>query len=235
MAESSGFTPVVENYLKQLYLLGEQGKGPVSTTALAGALEVSPASVTSMFRKLAEQGLLAHEPYRGAQLTAAGQRAALEILRHHRLLELFLHRLGMLLDEVHEEAELLEHAVSERLESYLAAWLGDPAYDPHGDPIPTLAGEVPQRSECRLTSLKAGDHALISRVPHRDAQQLRALIDAGLEPEAEVELLAADTALGTVQLAVTSPLSVSRTATVTLSLAVAADVMVRVSPPEPER
>ena len=115
-------SPSAEDYLKHLYVLGQAGK--VSTQALADALEVAPASVTGMLRKLTEQGLVAHAPYQGARLTAEGERVALEVLRHHRLLELFLHRaLGVPLDEVHEEAEALEHALSEKLEARIAAWL----------------------------------------------------------------------------------------------------------------
>ncbi|AXH00794.1 metal-dependent transcriptional regulator (plasmid) [Deinococcus wulumuqiensis] len=225
MSASRPFTPVVENYLKQLYVLGEQG--PISTTALANALDVSPASVTSMLRKLTEQGLLSYAPYRGAQLTVEGERAALEVLRHHRLLELFLHRsLGIPLDEVHEEAEQLEHAMSERLETYIAAWLGDPTHDPHGDPIPTAAGDLPQRAERRLTSLSIGDVATIARVPDTDAQQLRGLIDVGLTPEAEVRLSAADAALGTVSLNVRATPSGQFGPAITLAQAVAATVTV---------
>lgn len=202
-----------EDYLKHLYALGQTGK--VSTQALADALEVAPASVTGMLRKLNEQGLVSHAPYQGAQLTAEGERVALEVLRHHRLLELFLHRaLGVPLDEVHEEAERLEHALSERLEARIAAWLGDPTHDPHGDPIPTLEGEVPARSERRLSQLAPGDSGVVSRVPDSDAEQLRALVTAGLTPGADVQVQAVDVALGTL----TARLE-GRSLTVSLSLA----------------
>lgn len=114
-------SPSAEDYLKHLYVLGQRGK--VNTQALADALDVAPASATGMLRKLTEQGLVSHAPYQGATLTAEGERVALEVLRHHRLLELFLHRaLGVPLDEVHEEAERLEHALSEKLEARIAAW-----------------------------------------------------------------------------------------------------------------
>lgn len=197
-----------EDYLKQLYVLGQSdraqaeraagGPGKVSTQALADALEVAPASVTGMLRKLTEQGLVSHAPYQGAALTAEGERVALEVLRHHRLLELFLHRaLGVPLDEVHEEAERLEHALSERLEARIAAWLGDPTHDPHGDPIPTLEGEVPERAERRLSQLAAGDAGTVSRVPDTDAAQLRALVQAGLTPGVRLRVLSVDAALGT--------------------------------------
>ncbi|MFC6619256.1 metal-dependent transcriptional regulator [Deinococcus radiophilus] len=225
MSEPAAFSPIVENYLKHLYLLGQEGG--VSTTALANALNVSPASATSMLRKLADQGLLMHTPYRGAQLTVEGERAALEVLRHHRLLELFLHRaLGMPIDEVHEEAERLEHAMSERLETYIAAWLGDPTHDPHGDPIPTLSGELPQRPERRLTSLRVGDSAVVARVPDTHADQLRALMTLGIQPEAEVQLVEAQAALGTVGLRVRAAGSADFSTPVTLAQSVAAQVSV---------
>ncbi|GHF59383.1 DtxR family Mn-dependent transcriptional regulator [Deinococcus metalli] len=207
-----------EDYLKHLYVLGQAGK--VSTQALATALEVAPASVTGMLRKLAEQGLVSHAPYQGARLTAEGERVALEVLRHHRLLELFLHRaLGVPLDEVHEEAEKLEHALSEKLEARIAAWLGDPTHDPHGDPIPTLEGEVPERAERRLSQLAPGDHGVVSRVPDGDAGQLRTLVGAGLTPGAAVQVQRVDGALGTLTARLDGQ-------ALTLSLGVAAQVHV---------
>ncbi|MFC5848498.1 metal-dependent transcriptional regulator [Deinococcus petrolearius] len=211
-------SPSAEDYLKHLLRLGHSGK--VSTQALADALEVAPASVTGMLKKLGEQGLVSHAPYQGARLTAEGERVALEVLRHHRLLELFLHRaLGVPLDEVHEEAERLEHALSERLEARIAAWLGDPTHDPHGDPIPTLGGELPERAERRLSQLAPGDHATVARVPDTDAGQLRALIAADLTPGARLRVRAVDTALGTLTVEVAGhPLI--------LSLGVAAQVQV---------
>ncbi|MBB5236126.1 metal-dependent transcriptional regulator [Deinococcus budaensis] len=212
-------SPSAEDYLKHLYVLGQRGK--VNTQALAGALGVVPASATGMLRKLHEQGLVDHAPYQGAELTSEGQQAALEVLRHHRLLELFLHRaLGVPLDEVHEEAERLEHALSERLEARIAAWLGDPTFDPHGDPIPTLEGELPARAERRLSQLAPGEAATVARVPDGDPAQLRALVAAGLTPGAALTLRQVDAALGTltVELAAGRPL--------TLALGVAAQVQV---------
>ncbi|MFC6616485.1 metal-dependent transcriptional regulator [Deinococcus radiophilus] len=191
MSRTALLSPAAEDYLKHMYLLSRQGR--VSTQALADALEVAPASVTGMLRKLTEQGLVLHAPYRGATLTIEGERAALEVLRHHRLLELFLYRaLGVPLEEVHEEAEALEHALSERLEARMAAWLGEPEYDPHGDPIPSLGGQLPQRPERPLSSLRAGDQERISRVPDLDRALLRRLLESGLRPEAEVLVIAAD-------------------------------------------
>ena len=216
-------SPSAEDYLKHLYVLGQSGK--VSTQALAAALDVAPASVTGMLRKLTEQGLVSHAPYQGARLTAEGERVALEVLRHHRLLELFLHRaLGVPLDEVHDEAEALEHALSERLEARIAAWLGDPTHDPHGDPIPTLGGELPARAERRLSQLAPGDCAVIARVPDGDAEQLRTLVGAGLTPGARLRIRAVDAALGTLTAEVGAP---GREGPgLTLALGVAAQVQV---------
>ncbi|WP_291425788.1 metal-dependent transcriptional regulator [Deinococcus sp.] len=211
-------SPSAEDYLKHLYVLGQSGK--VSTQALADALEVAPASVTGMLRKLTEQGLVSHVPYQGAQLTAQGEQVALEVVRHHRLLELFLHRaLGVPLDEVHEEAERLEHALSEKLEARIAAWLGDPTHDPHGDPIPTIDGELPVRAERRLSQLAVGDSGRVVRVPDADLVQLRALMAAGLTPGTPLRVLSVDTALGTLTVQVDyHPL--------TLSLTVSAQVQI---------
>ncbi|MFC6592087.1 metal-dependent transcriptional regulator [Deinococcus lacus] len=233
------FSPATEDYLKHLYLLGSAGAAAapkVTTQALADALGVAPASATGMLRKLADQGLVAHSPYRGARLTPEGERAALEVLRHHRLLELFLHRaLGVPLDEVHEEAEALEHALSERLEARIAAWLNDPTHDPHGDPIPSLGGELPARAEQGLSLIEPGRRARIARVPDRDAEQLRALVECGLKPEAEVVVREVDRALDTVLVAVAPPPgSQSDTwVTVTLSRAVAAQIQVHAAHLQP--
>lgn len=211
-------SPSAEDYLKHLYVLGEQGK--VSTQALADALGVAPASATGMLRKLTEQGLVAHAPYQGARLTTQGEQAALEVLRHHRLLELFLHRaLGVPLDEVHEEAERLEHALSEKLEARIAAWLGDPTHDPHGDPIPTPCGQLPRRAERQLSHLGTGQQATVARVPDSDPAQLRALVTAGLTPGAVLKVQSVDTALGTLTLDLAG-------GALTLSLEVAAQVQV---------
>lgn len=219
-------SPSAEDYLKHLYLLSvaglQQGQSQkVSTQALADALAVAPASVTGMLRKLAEQGLASYVPYQGAGLTAEGERVALEVLRHHRLLELFLHRaLGVPLDEVHEEADRLEHALSEKLEARIAAWLGDPTHDPHGDPIPSLTGELPTRFERRLSQLAAGDMGIISRVPDSNSQQLRALMQAGLTPETSMSVVSIDTALGTMSIQLADK-------QVTLALSIAAQVKIR--------
>ncbi|MBB5234326.1 metal-dependent transcriptional regulator [Deinococcus budaensis] len=214
---SRTLSPSAEDYLKQLYLLGRAGT--VGTQALADALNVTPASTTGMLRKLTELGLVNHAAYRGASLTPAGERVALEVLRHHRLLELYLHRaLGYPLDEVHDEAERLEHVISETFEARIAAWLGDPAFDPHGAPIPGLNGELPALDERPLGTLELGEGALITQVPE-DPAVLRALMDAGLTPGVAVKVLRHDLALGTLTLEVDGmPL--------TLALAVAGRVRV---------
>jgi DtxR family Mn-dependent transcriptional regulator len=129
-------TEAIQHYLREIYKLGE-GRGRVSVTALAKAQHVSPASASAMVKKLDALGLAAHEPYRGVTLTAAGERVALEVIRHHRLLELYLaETLGVHVDDVHEEADRLEHALSEELEERIDRALGFPTHDPHGDPIP---------------------------------------------------------------------------------------------------
>lgn len=189
-----------EDYLKQLYRLGQGGT--VGTQALADALNVTPASTTGMLRKLTDLGLVEHAAYRGARLTPAGEKVALEVVRHHRLLELYLHRaLGYPLDEVHDEAERLEHVISEAFEARIAAWLGDPNFDPHGDPIPGLNGELPVQGERRLASLGRGEQAQVTRVPE-DPAVLRGLMEAGLTPGVEVKVLTHDPALGTLTLEV---------------------------------
>ena len=191
-----------EDYLKQLYLLsGPEAGSKVSTQAMADALEVNPASVTGMLRKLSELGFVEHAAYQGASLTARGRELALEVLRHHRLLEAFLHQaLGYPLDEVHDEAERLEHFISENFEARMADWLGHPTHDPHGDPIPALDGSLPSRPEMALSQLTPADWAQVAQIPARDPAQLRALVQAGLTPGAEVQLTSLDAAFGTLLL-----------------------------------
>ncbi|MVN88896.1 MarR family transcriptional regulator [Deinococcus sp. HMF7620] len=208
----------VEDYLKYLYLLGQQSA--VNTQALADTLGVNPASVTGMLRRLTEQGLVTHLPYKGARLTPEGEAVALEVLRHHRLLELYLHEaLGIPLDEVHEEAEQLEHVISEKLEARIAAWLGQPAFDPHGDPIPSLDGTLPSRSEVSLTAAAPGAPVCILRVPH-DPAALKGLMAHGLTPGVTVTLLETSPALGTVTV------QVSGAASLVLSVTLARQVRV---------
>jgi DtxR family Mn-dependent transcriptional regulator len=144
MAQPAVLTPAVEDYAKAIYTLEERA-GSASTNDLAALLDVKPGSVSGMLRKLSSLGLVEHERYRGVRLTERGRRVALEVIRHHRLLELFLvENLGMTEDEVHAEAEVLEHALSEQLEELIARKLGDPTVDPHGVPIPSRDLTLPQ-------------------------------------------------------------------------------------------
>src|SRR5258708_15405036 len=147
----------VQDYAKAVYALETRGEGNVSTSDLAERLGVSPASASGMVRKLAELGLAEHEPYHGVRLTPAGKRVALEVLRHHRLLELFLaEALGMPWDRVHDEAEVLEHVLSEDLEELIAVRLGNPTLDPHGDPIPSGELQIDEGYTLSLDELEAG-------------------------------------------------------------------------------
>lgn len=182
-------TPAMEDYLKTIYRLAEDGQR-VTTQAIAERLEVAAPSVTGMIKRLAELKLVDHQRYRSVQLTPAGQKAALEVVRHHRLLELYLaEALGYSWDEVHDEAERLEHTISEEFEARIDAVLGYPTIDPHGDPIPSPAGTVPIVPSDRLSDLPIGELAAISRVANADPEKLRYLGSIGLYPEAEVEVL----------------------------------------------
>ncbi len=166
-------SPVQEDYLKHIFLMEEEDKR-AGTRDLSIRLNVQPASVTSMLKKLADLHLIVHEPYRGAKLTPTGRRIALEIIRHHRLIELFLvEALGYGWEEVHEEAERLEHVISELFEERIANFLGHPEVDPHGDPIPTSELELPERvKNIPLLELNDGDKAVIERVKTQDRDLL---------------------------------------------------------------
>ena len=189
MPENNALTAAVEDYVKAIYTL-DSGEGGVSTTALAERLDVRPASVSGMLSKLTALGLVVHEPYRGARLTERGTRVALEVVRHHRLLELFLvESLGMTWDEVHAEAEVLEHVLSEDLEELIAAKLGDPAFDPHGDPIPSRELTVPADDSRSLYALEPGDSGTFVRVSDADPAMLRYLSERGIAPGAELEVV----------------------------------------------
>ncbi len=180
-----------QDYLKAIYhLQRKEQDGRVGTVALAKWLGVSAASVTSMIKKLAEADLASHHPYQGVTLTASGERAALEMLRHHRLLETFLsEHLGMPWHEVHAEADRLEHALSETLEDRLATALGNPTVDPHGAPIPTKDGRVAIPATIPLWSVAAGQCVRIVEVEDEDAALLTHLADLGLRPGTTVEVL----------------------------------------------
>ena len=141
--ENEPLSEAIQHYLREIYKLGQENER-VSVTALARAQDVSPASASAMVKKLATLGLAEHAPYKGVALTAAGERVALEVIRHHRLLELYLaETLGLHVDDVHDEADRLEHAISEKLEARIDSALGFPTHDPHGDPIPDANLEWP--------------------------------------------------------------------------------------------
>ena len=183
----------IQDYLKATYLLaearGEVGGG-VSTTELAARLNVSAASATSMLKKLDALGLVSHIPYRGAELTNSGRTIALEIVRHHRLLETYLaEALGVPWDQVHDEAEVLEHALSEELEERIAHKLGDPTSDPHGHPIPTKDGEVAPMSGRTLWDAHDGLSVVVERVSDSDSEVLRHLAQIGVMPGATAHVI----------------------------------------------
>ena len=184
------YTPVVEDYLKAVWML-QQAESPVATSRIAERLGLTPAAVTAMVKRLAEQGLLRHEPYYGVRLTAAGELAALRIIRRHRVLELFLvEKLGYEWDRVHDEAERLEHAASDDLIDRLARLLGEPERDPHGNAIPTAAGEVDTSRYPALGDLQPGDLRRVLEVEIEEPEQLRYLGSMDLYPGAEVQVLA---------------------------------------------
>lgn len=165
------------------------GRG-VSTQALAVRLDVSAASATNMLKKLATMGLVDHVPYKGASLTEEGRKIALEVIRHHRLLETYLAEVvGLPWDEVHAEAEVLEHVLSEKLEDRIASLLGDPDSDPHGHPIPTKDGSMPSASDERLWGVPDGRSVLVERVSDEQPAALRYLAEAGIRPGAKVEVV----------------------------------------------
>jgi len=187
-------TPAVQDYLKAIYQLRaeEPGSATVSVQRLAERLGVAGPSVTNMVKRLAELGLARHERYHGAELTPAGERIALEVVRHHRLLEQFLvEALGYAWDEVHEEADRLEHHISEEMEARIAATLGYPTADPHGDPIPDPEGRLPYGELPRLLDLEPGSRGTVRRVGDQHPERLRYLDSLGLRPGARVELRAA--------------------------------------------
>ncbi|MGB2874534.1 MAG: metal-dependent transcriptional regulator [Gaiellaceae bacterium] len=182
-------TAAVQDYTKAIYTLEGRG-GSASTTALADRLEVRPASVSGMLRKLGDLGLVEREPYHGVRLTARGRKVALEVIRHHRLLELYLvESLGMSWDQVHAEAEVLEHALSEQLEQLIAAKLGHPTLDPHGDPIPSPELTIPEDESRALSALEPGEKARFVRVSDADPEMLRFLADRGIVPGTKLEMI----------------------------------------------
>jgi DtxR family transcriptional regulator, Mn-dependent transcriptional regulator len=180
----------VQDYAKTIWSLGTRSDEPVSTSAIAERLDVSPASASAMVKRLESMGLVEREPYHGVRLSAAGVRVALEVLRHHRLLELYLaEALGMSWDRVHEEAEVLEHAISPELSELIAAKLGNPTHDPHGDPIPTADGEIDEGQSRALIELGPGERGRFTRVSDSNPDMLRYLSDRGIAPGDELELV----------------------------------------------
>ena len=187
---SARLSPSTEDYLKAIYKL-EDG-GPVATKALASELGIAAASVTEMTKRLAERGLVERTPYKGALLTDAGTNVALEVLRHHRLLELYLkEEMGHSWEELHDEAERLEHHISEAFEDRLDELLGHPTRDPHGHPIPTRNGEIEEVATDRLADLEAGQHAVICHLADEDPALLEHLEERGLLPGASVAVVEA--------------------------------------------
>jgi DtxR family transcriptional regulator, Mn-dependent transcriptional regulator len=185
-------SPAAEDYLKALWHLSATtgaSAGVVSTTALADRLDVSAASATNMLKRLDGMGLVGYVPYKGASLTDAGRKVALEVIRHHRLLETYLSEaLGVPWDQVHDEAEILEHVLSEGLEDRIASHLGDPTVDPHGHPIPSKDGAMPSVSGRSLWTVEQGERAAVDRVPDDQPEALRWLDSIGLRPGVKVEI-----------------------------------------------
>jgi len=183
------YSPPIEDYLKTVYLLRER-EGAATTTGIASVLEVTPASVTGMIKKLAELKLVRHMPYQGVELTKSGEKIALEMVRHHRLLELFLFEaLGYAWDEVHAEADALEHVISEEFEERIAARLGNPTVDPHGDPIPTKDGTIAVVKERALLTMQAGESAQITHINDTSSEMLRYAASLGLTPTTRLTLI----------------------------------------------
>jgi DtxR family Mn-dependent transcriptional regulator len=174
----------IEDYAKAIYAIGRRRGGPVGTTELAERLGVTPATATAMLKRLDERGLVRHRPYHGATLTPEGERVALEVIRHHRLLESFLaEALGMPWDRVHQEAEVLEHYISEELEGLIAERLGEPSHDPHGDPIPGPDLAPPgEEGSVPLAELAVGEVATFARVSDSRPEMLRYLAERGITP-----------------------------------------------------
>lgn len=187
----TGSSEAVEDYVKAIYALQRRSCGePVTTTELAERLAVTPASASAMVKKLAKLGFADHAPYRGVQLTDTGERLALEVLRHHRLLELYLaEHLDVPWDRVHDEAEALEHALSPDLEARIATKLGHPTHDPHGDPIPDAELNIDEGATRALSELQTGDRGRFVRVSDSDPAVLRYLHERGIAIGDEVELL----------------------------------------------
>ncbi len=189
---SAPASEAVEDYAKAIYALELHREGPITTSALAERLEVAPSSVTAMLKRLDELGLVRYEPYHGVTLTRSGERVALEVIRHHRLIEAFLSEaLEMPWDRVHDEAEVLEHYISEELEGRIAEKLGNPVLDPHGDPIPTPELDLAADRTTALARLERGQRARFARVSDSDPAMLRYLAARGIRPGVELRVVGA--------------------------------------------
>jgi DtxR family transcriptional regulator, Mn-dependent transcriptional regulator len=190
MALLDSISPNVQDYAKAVYALESREGGAVSTNDLAARIGVTPGSVSAMVRKLSELGLVEHVPYHGVRLTEQGKEVALEVLRHHRLIELFLAReLGMAWDRVHAEAEVLEHVISEELEQLIAARLGNPAFDPHGDPIPSATCEIEEHETHSLDEVPVGAAGRFARVSDSDPEKLRYLAEQNIAIGDQLEVV----------------------------------------------
>jgi DtxR family transcriptional regulator, Mn-dependent transcriptional regulator len=190
MAVRGHVSDSVQDYSKAIWSLSRRSAEPVSTSAIAERLEVSAASASAMVKRLESMGLAVRQPYHGVILTPAGERVALEVIRHHRLLELYLaEALGMPWDRVHEEAEVLEHAISPELSELIAAKLGNPTHDPHGDPIPTSEFEINEPPTRALSDLEPGARGVLVRVSDSDPEMLRYLAGRGIAPGDGFEVL----------------------------------------------
>jgi len=207
---SRALSPSVEDYLKAIYGLCEAGDA-ASTSAIAGALSVQPASVTGMVKRLAEAGLLEHVPYRGVRLTKGGTREALRVLRRHRILETYLcERLGYAWDDVHGEAERLEHAASDELIEKMAAALQFPRHDPHGAPIPTSAGDIESIDLATLADARPGERVRIRAVRDEHSADLRSMAAEGLVPGARVRVTEEQSVAGSVEISLGDGQAASR-------------------------
>ena len=182
---------VMEDYIKGMYLLENETGERVATSALADYLDVTPPTVSSMLNKLEERGLVEREQYKGATLTDEGELVALEILRHHRLLEAFLtEHLDYDWADVHDEADRLEHHISDELSARIAEALDNPGVDPHGDPIPDAELRLPEEeATSRLADAEVGDRVVVRRIRHQGDEELRYLADAGVRPDVELEVV----------------------------------------------
>lgn len=197
--------PRISDCLKLIYSMQERGQR-VSTSAVREQLGVSDATVTMMFKDFAAAGWVEHVPYHGVRLTPLGERKAIEVIRHHRLLELYLAReLGYTWDKVHDEADKLEHVISEEFEDRLDALLGYPTVDPHGDPIPSKEGVVAARQGLMLSQLQEGQSAQVLRVSDQDSEKLCYLGELGLYPEVHVQLVKRAPFGGPLQILVGTP------------------------------